>query len=146
MINPHPPQMMTLLLLEDAGNDFGDDIDAEPWNDNEDEEDDVTPKASMTADRIRELVEQSRTIVNSEKSAKLESSSSAFPFSSDRLKASTSSLSQQFNLTDKTAVVGKALAKANDDNRGEIFDPIFGIRVKNPKITCATLSTYCTGF
>uniref|UniRef100_A0A914YNH8 Protein MCM10 homolog n=1 Tax=Panagrolaimus superbus TaxID=310955 RepID=A0A914YNH8_9BILA len=100
----------------------------------------------MTADRIRELVEQSRTIVNSEKSAKLESSSSAFPFSSDRLKASTSSLSQQFNLTDKAAAVGKALAKVNDDNRGEVFDPIFGIRVKNPKITCATLSTYCTGF
>lgn len=81
----------------------------------------------MTADRIRELVEQSRSIVNSAKSQKLETSSSAFPYSSNYLKASTSS---QLDLSAKSAAIGKALAKANDDNHGEVFDPVFGVRVK----------------
>uniref|UniRef100_A0A914QLV6 Protein MCM10 homolog n=1 Tax=Panagrolaimus davidi TaxID=227884 RepID=A0A914QLV6_9BILA len=108
------------------------------------EDQDITPKdLMMPGDKIRDLGEPSCSIVNTAESLKLESSSSAFPFSSDKLKASSSS---QPNLSEEATAVGKVLAETNDDHRGEVFDPIFGIRVRNSKITSSKLSTYYTGF
>ena len=97
----------------------------------EDADRDLTPKASLaTPDRLRELIKESRAIVNSQTPPTKHETSNVFPFSSDSFRNSSKQTPSTSDLSKKAAAIGKALTKDSDKKRAEIFDPLFGIRVE----------------
>ena len=73
------------------------------------DDENATTQASMTTDRVRELIKESQNVFKSPDTKHY--TSAAFPFSSDSLRTSTPRL----DLSQKAAAIGKALAKAGDD-------------------------------
>uniref|UniRef100_A0A7E4VS25 Protein MCM10 homolog n=1 Tax=Panagrellus redivivus TaxID=6233 RepID=A0A7E4VS25_PANRE len=123
-----------------AMDDFDDDFD-ETFTEEEKPGPSTPPKS--TADRLRELVAESRQARKESSQEAAKNSAKLFPFSSNSLNSASVPSPAATSLADKKAAISKAFGAAAGPKDGiPVFDPAFGIRVKNPKITSTTLSTY----